>query len=584
MSFLTVYWRAMRLLGSEARLAVWVAVAGAVLAILQFAEPILFGRVVDALSKGETALHLVGWWALFGFLSVAAGVFVALQADRLAHRRRLAAMRRFFEHVVALPAAYHSDAQSGRLIGIMLKGSDTLFGIWLSAFREQITATVSLIVLLPVAFAMNWRMALLLMALMIGYVALNALVMRKTHVGQAQATEYHVALAGQVGDVITNVAIVQSFSRLQEEAKALREIMGKLLSVQIPVLTWWALASILTKAASTLTIVAIFALGAWLHGRGETTVGEIVSFVGFATLLIGRLDQMTSFVTRLFFDAPAMRQFFEVLDETGDLPEKPNAPDLVVSKAHVRFEGVSFRYAGGPAGVEGLDIEALPGQTIAIVGPTGSGKSTTLALLQRVRDPQAGRILIDGQDIKDVKLDSLRRQIAVVFQDAGLFDRSIAENLRIGKTDATEADIREAAAMAEATGFIKDKPGGFDARCGERGRALSGGERQRLAIARAILKNAPILILDEATSALDTETEAKVKLALDRVRQGRTTFIIAHRLSTVRTADQILFLEAGRIVERGTYDELVKLNGRFADLIAAGELNEAVEEPETLKA
>jgi ATP-binding cassette subfamily B protein len=293
---------------------------------------------------------------------------------------------------------------------------------------------------------------------------------------------------------------------------------------------------------------------------------------------------MTGFVTRLFFDAPAMRQFFQVLDETGDLLEKPDAKDLVVSKAHVRFEGVSFRYPGGPAGVEDLDIEAKPGQTIAIVGPTGSGKSTTLALLQRVRDPHKGRILIDGQDIKDVKLDSLRRQIAVVFQDAGLFDRSIAENLRIGKTDASEADIREAAAMAEATAFIKEKPGGFDARCGERGRSLSGGERQRLAIARAILKNAPILILDEATSALDTETEAKVKLALDRVRQGRTTFIIAHRLSTVRTADQILFLEAGRIVERGTYDDLVKANGRFADLIAAGELNEAVEAPDATPA
>ncbi|NBN62490.1 glucan ABC transporter ATP-binding protein/ permease [Pannonibacter tanglangensis] len=575
MSFLRIYWRALGLLWPEVWLAGLIAVAGTALALVQFAEPLLFGAVIDALTKGEAAAGLVGLWALFGFLSVAAGVFVALQADRLAHRRRLAVMRRYFEHVIGLPGSFHSGAQSGRLIGVMLKGSDTLFGLWLSAFREQVTALVSLVVLLPVAFSMNAEMAALLLALMVVYVVLNGLVMRKTQAGQADAAAYHAALSGRVGDVIANVTLVQSFTRLQEETQALRELMGRLLAVQNPVLTWWAMTSILTRAASTLTIVAMFALGTVLHARGAVSVGEIVSFVGFATLLIGRLDNITAFVTRLFLDAPAMQQFFEVLDAAGDLPEKPGARPLVVPKGHVVFEGVSFRYPDGGAGLSDLDFEARPGETVALVGPTGSGKSTILALLQRLRDPAEGRVLIDGTDIRDVTLDSLRRQIAVVAQNAGLFDRSIAENLRIGRPDASDADIRAAADLAEATGFILSRPEGFDARCGEQGKALSGGERQRLAIARALLKDAPILILDEATSALDTETEAKVKRALDHLRAGRTTFIIAHRLSTIRDADQILFLEEGRIVERGRFAELVAQGGRFADLVRAGAFDAA---------
>jgi ATP-binding cassette subfamily B protein len=267
-----------------------------------------------------------------------------------------------------------------------------------------------------------------------------------------------------------------------------------------------------------------------------------------------------------------MKQFFEVLDERSTLEEKPGAPALKVTQAHVKFEGVTFHYPGTQVGITDVTFEAQPGETVAIVGPTGSGKTTTLALLQRVRDPAQGRILIDGQDLRDVSLDSIRHAIGVVFQDAGLFDRSIAENLRIGKPTATDDEIRAAARLAEAEPFIRTKADGYDTRAGERGRTLSGGERQRLAIARAVLKDAPILILDEATSALDTETEARIKLALDRLARGRTTFVIAHRLSTVKNANQILFMENGRIIERGSYAELIALGGRFADLVEAGTL------------
>ncbi|HKA71815.1 MAG TPA: ATP-binding cassette domain-containing protein, partial [Xanthobacteraceae bacterium] len=214
-----------------------------------------------------------------------------------------------------------------------------------------------------------------------------------------------------------------------------------------------------------------------------------------------------------------------------------------------------------------------------LVGPTGAGKSTALALLHRAFDPQSGVIKIDGVDIRDMKLAGLRRNIGVVFQESLLFNRSIADNLYVGKPDATEAEMRDAAARAQALEFIERNPEGFQARVGERGRALSGGERQRLSIARALLKNPPILILDEATSALDAATEAKLQVALDEVMKNRTTFVIAHRLATIRHADRILVFAGGRVVETGSFDELVKANGQFAELARAQFMVPAAEAP-----
>lgn len=574
MSFFRLYFRAVALVGPDKGLAAGLAVAGIVLAFLGFAEPILFGRVVDALTHDQPAMTLVALWAGLGFLGIAAGIFVSLHADRLAHRRRLEVMKSFFEHVIQLPASFHSDEQSGRLISVMLRGTDHLFSLLLSVFREHLTAVVMLVALIPVSIWMNWRMGLLLVALMVVYGTLSVIVVRKTRFGQERAESYHAQLSGRVVDVIGNVSVVQSFTRLQDEARALQSIMGNLIAAQFPVLNWWALASILTRAAATITIVSLFALGTALHARGEISVGEIVSFVGFAGMLIGRLDQLTQFLSTLVFEAAGMRQFFDVLDQTSTLAEKPNAPALVVSGGRVVFDRVTFRYPRSTSGIFDVSFVAEPGETLAIVGPTGSGKSTALALLQRVRDPDEGRITIDGQDLRDVTLDSIRRAIGVVFQDPGLFDRSIAENLRIGKPDATDDEIRAAARLAAADGFIEGKQGGYDTRAGERGRGLSGGERQRLAIARAVLKNAPVLILDEATSALDNETELKIKRALETLSKNRTTFVIAHRLSTVRSADQILYMEAGRILERGRFDDLVAAKGRFAALVEAGELQD----------
>src|SRR5712675_404638 len=268
-------------------------------------------------------------------------------------------------------------------------------------------------------------------------------------------------------------------------------------------------------------------------------------------------------------EAPRLQEFFNVLDAVPVVRDRADAIDPGRLSGLVEFNDVSFSYDGKRPAIEDLSFTALPGQTIALVGPTGAGKSTAIALLHRAFDPQSGFIRIDGMDVRGLKLAALRRNIGVVFQEALLFNRSIADNLRVGKSDATEEEMREAAMRAQALDFIDNKFKGFADQVGERGRSLSGGERQRLSIARALLKDPPILILDEATSALDVATEAKVQAALDEVMKHRTTFVIAHRLSTVRNATRILVFDNGRIIETGTFDELVRLGGRFAALAKA---------------
>lgn len=570
MKIVETYARALRLLASEKWLAMGLVLANVAIGLVQLAEPVLFGRVVDALAGGEEAFPLIGLWAVLGLFSIFASVVVAVAADRLAHRQRLTTLAKAFERAITLPVSYHAERGSGSVVRTLLAGSDTLFGLWLTFLREHLAAVISIGFLIPTAITMQPKLASILGILAVIYAIANTIVVNRTTGGQNAVEEYNQNLFGRVGDVLGNVTVVQSYARLNAETTALRVLMGQLLSVQYPVLTWWAILTVLTRASATITMVAVFAVGALLAKQGDVSVGEIVSFVGFATLLIGKLDQLSSFIVRIFNQAPILSSFFGLMDAAVGMEEKPDARELVLRGGAVRFEDVNFRFPNSTQGVFNLDFEAKSGQTIALVGSTGSGKTTTLTLLQRLRDPNSGRISVDGQDIRDLTLNSLRNAVGVVFQDTGLFNRSIAENIRIGRPEATDEEVIAAAKLAEAHEFIQKKADGYGFIIGERGAALSGGERQRLAIARAILKDAPILILDEATSALDTETEAKIQRALDALLRGRTTFIIAHRLSTVANADQILVLKDGHIIERGRFAELVAQGGNFARMVQEG--------------
>jgi ATP-binding cassette subfamily B protein len=576
MRFLRVYGRVLGLLGRDMRIAGVLAGANLMVAGLQFLDPVLFGHVVNLLSRSDQlqpqalwgeATTLLAIWASVGVGGILSNIAVSVQTERLAHRHRIKAMGRYFGHVLALPLSFHGDTQSGRIIKTMLTGTDGLFGTWLVFFRDQLSTVLSVAVLLPLTLLLNWRLGLVLVVLVVIFLMVTALVVRKTEAAQRRVERFNSSLAGTAQDALTNVVVVQSFTRLAAEARLFGDIAQQLIHHQFPVLNWWALVNVMTRAASTVAMITIVVIGTWLHTRGAASVGDIVSFMGFAMLLIGRLETAASFVSSLFFKLPALEDFFAVLDSQSSVPEAPHARPLKATRGAVAFEDVSFAYPGGTNVLSGMSFTARPGTSVALVGHTGAGKSTAMALLQRLWDPTEGRITIDGQDLRDVTLESLRAQIGVVFQESMLFNRSIRENLRVGRPDASDADIERACRMADAHEFIVRQPHGYDTMIGERGTSLSGGQRQRLAIARALLKDPPILILDEATSALDAATESRVSKALRTLMAGRTTFIIAHRLSTVRDADVILVFDDGQIVEQGSFQELLARRGRFADLV-----------------
>ena len=578
MTLAALYRRVLRQLGPDQRTGWGLAFTNVCLAIALFAEPILFGRVIDTLTKSAVESTAQLWdrvvplliaWAGFGLFTITAGTFIALLSDRLAHRRRHAVLADYFEHVLHLPLSQHSRTHTGRAMKVMLQGTDTLWWLWLSFFRDNLAALVSLIVLIPVALYVNWHRAWVLIVLCVIFAFLTHFILTRTQALQQQVESHHSDLAEHASDTLGNVALVQSFARVQYEVDSLKGISQRVLSAQLPVLSWWAVMTMLTRSATTLTILCIVVLGAWLFTLNLITVGEIVTFIAFAGLIIGKLEQVVSFINKLAMDAPKLRDFFEMLDTNPLIRDSADAIDPGRLIGKIAFENVSFSYDGKRVAIDKLSVIIKPGQTIALVGASGAGKTTALSLLYRAFDPQTGVITVDGQDIRHYQLVALRRNIGVVFQEPLLFNRSIAENLRIGSPQATDAQLLEACARAQALDFIERQPQGLDTNIGERGRALSGGERQRLSIARVILKDPPILILDEATSALDGTTELKLMEAIEEVTRNRTTLVIAHRLSTIRHADMILVMEGGRVIETGSFDALYAQHGRFTEIVNA---------------
>ena len=576
MDIARLYVRVLSLLGSDRRLGWVLAMANVALAMALFAEPVLFGKVIDQLTKSDISQPTLVWdnvwpllaaWVGFGLFTIFCATGVALYADRLSHRRRHIVLADYFEHILRLPHEQHSGVHSGRLMKIMLQGTDALWWLWLSFFRDHMAAIVSLLVLVPVALYVNWRLALLLIFLAILFGVMMLMVLRKTQTLQQQVESHHSDLAEHASDTLGNVAIVQSFARVGEEVNALRRISDRVLRAQMPALSWWALVTVFTRSATTLTVLLIVVVGTWMYTRQMVSVGEIATFIGLSGMVIGRLEQVVGFANRLSQDAPRLREYFGVLDLEPSIKDRPDAIDAGRLKGRVEFRQASYTYDGRRMAVDQISFEAQPGETIALVGTSGAGKSTALSLLYRAFDPSAGQVFVDGRDIREYRIESLRKNIGVVFQEGMLFNRSIADNLYVGNPEASPQDVRDAAIRAQAIEFIERHPQGFETVIGERGRSLSGGERQRLSIARVILKDPPILILDEATSALDTSTEARLMQALDEVTRDRTTLIIAHRLATIRKADRILVFEQGRIVESGSYQELVEQGGRFASLV-----------------
>jgi len=567
LSLLQIYWRALKYLGANRLKVTMVVIANVVLAAVAIIEPILFGRIFDAISSQSPVTPILLMWAGFGLFNTVAYVLVAREADRLAHGRRARLLTEAFGRIISMPLAWHHKRGTSNALHTLLRAAETLFGLWLEFMRTHLATAVAILLLIPTAVSMDWRLSLVLFALSIVYWFIGRMVMKRTKEGQASVESHYHNVFSHVSDSISNVSVVHSYNRIEQETRALRDYTKNLLAAQYPVLDWWALAGALNRTASTVSMGIILVIGTMLVQKGELKIGDVIAFIGFANLLIGRLDLLRQFATQIFEARAKLDDFFVLEDSVEEREEPAGLAELGTVRGKVEFRNIDFSFGGTSQGVHDVSFVAQAGETVAIVGPTGAGKTTLVNLLQRVYEPDSGKIFVDGTDISSVTRKSLRNSIATVFQDAGLLNRSISENIRLGREGATEEEVLAAAQAAAAADFIQTRLTGFDTSVGERGNRLSGGERQRIAIARAILKNAPILVLDEATSALDVETEARVKVAIDRLRENRTTFIIAHRLSTVRDADKVIFLEQGRIAEMGTFDELSHKGGRFASLL-----------------
>lgn len=466
-----------------------------------------------------------------------------------------------------LPLTYHRGESVGGIMTKLDRGVNGLVGALAEIAFNVLPAVVYLVISLVFMFRLDWRLSLLVLAFTPLPALIGAWAAREQSERERLLLDRWSKIYARFNEVLAGIATVKSFAMEEEEQRRfLRDVdaTNRVVVRGVGRDTW-------TGAAKNLVVllarVSAVGLGGWLIVRGEATVGTLVAFQGYVGGLFGPVQGLTTIYQTLRQAAVSLETVFSILDADDPLADAPGARPVTAVAGEVVFENVGFAYDGRTPVLEGIDLHARPGETIALVGPSGAGKSTMVALLQRLYDPTTGAIRLDGVDIRDLEQRSLRRQIGVVLQDALLFNDTIRNNIAYGRPGASQAEIEAAARAANAHDFIMRLPRGYDTVVGERGGVLSGGGRQRIAIARALLKDPPILILDEATSALDAESEALVQEALSRLIRGRTTFVIAHRLSTVVGADRIVVLKGGRIVEEGTHDELIRRNGHYAALV-----------------
>lgn len=485
-------------------------------------------------------------------------LYVSVFSDRLAHFDFNKNVFSFFNHTINLWMRFHMDANSGQLVKKITKGTDGIFEVQLNFFRRALPSIIIMLWMIPVVLYFNVKLWLFLVISGVVSSCITWYLATQTFKKQWAIEDIYSGMSSHYGDTFSNISIVKSFSLLKLKQKELKVQTDQRLLKQLPILYWWGSIISIFAILKIIISIGIIFFGSYLYINGEVTIGEIVMFLSFSTIFLSSIEDLTWVLEWFFWRLAGIKDYFEILDTNIEVQDNKGAKKLKNVKGEILFQNLSFSYDGKRKVLEKINMHVQAWEKIAFVGHTGSGKTTMTNMLLRFFEPQKWDITIDGTSIFDVTQESLRENIWVVFQDNSLFNTTILNNIRLD-SKASRKDIERVAKKSHSSDFIKNLSDGLDTIVGERGVKLSGGEKQRLAIARAFLKDAPILILDEATSALDAQTEKYLQWSFDELMKGRTTFIIAHRLSTIMKADRIFVFDQGRIVEQGSYEELMKI-------------------------
>lgn len=517
--------------------------------------------LVVILCVGLVIIHLAG--ALLGLVTNYIFVKVGL-AGLLNLRTEL------FAYLQSLPLKYHDTRRSSDSSFRVAYDSQAIQTIYNKGFTNIFSSTLVLISTLAVMFSMDWLLTLISMAILPGVIIAIRYYGQRIRKQSTTIQERESAVLTIAQEGLSSIRLIHAFGREQHAVDQFREQAHSSMEANLKLTTTNMISSVAMTTLMAIGTAALYLVGSLSVLHGQLSLGSLFVFSTYLTMLYQPIESLTYTAWALEGAAAGAQRCFEVLDKEDEVKDLPGAKNLPECRGEVRFENVEFHYSEAQPIIREVNLSVKPGTTVAFVGGTGAGKSTLLSLVPRFYDPTQGRVLLDERDLKTLTKKSIRSHISIVLQDTLLFSTTIRENIAYGRPDATEEQIREAAKQAQADDFINRTPEGYESQVGERGGFLSVGQRQRIGIARAFLKNSPILLLDEPTSALDPETENAIMQTLETLMKGRTTLIITHRLATIHQVDQIVVLEHGTVAEQGTGPELLARAGTYARLYKSG--------------
>jgi ATP-binding cassette subfamily B multidrug efflux pump len=517
------------------------------------------GKIADL---GRIVLLLLAVYVVGGLTSVSQGVVMVTIGQRLMGDIR----GELFAHIQTLSMAYHDRHKAGDLMSRVTNDTEAINQVLSNGLIEFATNILTFGGIMISMFILNWQLAAGVLVILPVMLFITSKITQRSRMAFREVQRNLGAFNAFMEEEIAGIRVVQAFARAPDTLDAFQVVnaANRESGIKAEIIT--AVLGPMFMTMSTITIAATALLGGWLALRGLVTVGVIATFIVYIRNFFRPMRSVAMLYNQLQSALAGAERIFEVLDASPSVQDEEEALPLAAIAGEVRFGHVDFQYEQGKPVLEDVSLDASPGQTVALVGPTGAGKTTMVNLLSRLYDVVAGAITIDGHDVRTVQQASVRKQLGIVLQDTFLFSGTVMENIRFGRLDATDEEVVAAARLANADPFIRLLPQGYETQVSEQGHNFSQGQRQLLAIARAVLADPRILILDEATSSVDTRTEMHIQEALLRLMDGRTAFVIAHRLSTIRNADQVLVINDHRVIERGTHDQLLAQGGFYHDL------------------